>query len=579
MTSVFNATARCSRDACRRSDEQHDRHTRRMYENKSKGSLEAPWRWKRRKDVWRNFLAKPSRGDEKNEIEPRGIADGRASSVKNDDEFEQWQRRHQPQVQAVPLERRERAAMEETPGPIGWATTGKLMLNILKMRNVWTRNGWGRKQTSGSQSKKTERSWWGRPCSTGRLWTRRRREKSQKDWWKSRSWLRPRWIKRRTNGERERRHSLRNIIWVRSKWKKVDRKNWNTMSRHWRTRIRLVGKGNLETNHDEMGGRSEDRWGTRIREVSTRGSWHQAETRWSEDDLFAAMPPFEAKNALFAHVAGVGEKRRQQGQEEVKVMFVDLKKVHLTSASTKKELKRMRSKMSECYGVKVRRILGTGRRDVREIQILGGNLRWTDQGLEQGASDEHREAQMEGIGLTWNRRWSTDGQQCSSQAGSDWTGRGRGNGRRNGGNEVGKFSRNAELHNHSVAWRRLWITWAWTVGRAIRCEGHLQEDGESDTRKRLKNSWISFETSGESDVGDDSLGTRRGDARRCPCGLSLGGTSRTGNQRAEAWRSWWSTARCSHSGRGRKLRVRYGQRKPNIMRWFQRRRKVSGCIQ
>ena len=35
-----------------------------------------------------------------------------------------------------------------------------------------------------------------------------------------------------------------------------------------------------------------------------------------------------------------------------------------------------------------------------------------------------------------------------------------------------------------------------------------------------------FERSGESDVGDDSLGTRRGDARGCPCGPRLGRSSR-----------------------------------------------------
>ena len=46
---------------------------------------------------------------------------------------------------------------------------------------------------------------------------------------------------------------------------------------------------------------------------------------------------------------------------------------------------------------------------------------------------------------------------------------------------------------------------------------HEEEDEEGMTI---------FERSGESDVGDDSLGTRRGDARRCPCGPSLDGTSR-----------------------------------------------------
>ena len=71
----------------------------------------------------------------------------------------------------------------------------------------------------------------------------------------------------------------------------------------------------------------------------------------------------------------------------------------LTFAATETELKRIRSKMSEWYGVKVRGTLGTGRRDVREIEIQRGNLRWTDQGLEKGTSSEHRVAQMEGMGV------------------------------------------------------------------------------------------------------------------------------------------------------------------------------------
>ena len=36
---------------------------------------------------------------------------------------------------------------------------------------------------------------------------------------------------------------------------------------------------------------------------------------------------------------------------------------------------------------------------MREIEIPRGNLRWTDQGLEKGASSEHREAQTEGMGF------------------------------------------------------------------------------------------------------------------------------------------------------------------------------------
>ena len=44
------------------------------------------------------------------------------------------------------------------------------------------------------------------------------------------------------------------------------------------------------------------------------------------DDLFAAMPPLEAKKALFAFVSGVREKRPAQGHDEVKLMFVDVKR-------------------------------------------------------------------------------------------------------------------------------------------------------------------------------------------------------------------------------------------------------------
>ena len=47
--------------------------------------------------------------------------------------------------------------------------------------------------------------------------------------------------------------------------------------------------------------------------------------------MFAAMPPLEAKKALFAFVTGVREKRRAQGRDEVKLMFIDLKTAHLNA--------------------------------------------------------------------------------------------------------------------------------------------------------------------------------------------------------------------------------------------------------
>ena len=46
-------------------------------------------------------------------------------------------------------------------------------------------------------------------------------------------------------------------------------------------------------------------------------------------DLFAAMPPLEAKKTLFAYVAGVRGHREREGDEEIKMAFVDVKKAHL----------------------------------------------------------------------------------------------------------------------------------------------------------------------------------------------------------------------------------------------------------
>ena len=187
-------------------------------------------------------------------------------------------------------------------------------------------------------------------------------------------------------------------------------------------------------------------------------------------DDFAAMPPLEANKALFAFVAGMREKRRVQGHDEVKLMFVDVKKAHLNAkcdeeawvelpgefnnfgryAKLKRWLYGMRkaasgwedvyarrlvedgfqrgraastifyhpktqvrvvvhgddftfagteAKAREWYDVKVRGVLGSGKRDVHEIVILGRNLTWTEEGLQYEGSDKHRRALLEGLGL------------------------------------------------------------------------------------------------------------------------------------------------------------------------------------
>ena len=59
------------------------------------------------------------------------------------------------------------------------------------------------------------------------------------------------------------------------------------------------------------------------------------------DDLFAAMSLLEAKKALFAFVVGVREKIPAQGQDDVKLMFVDVKKVHLNAKCDEEEMGRV----------------------------------------------------------------------------------------------------------------------------------------------------------------------------------------------------------------------------------------------
>ena len=70
-----------------------------------------------------------------------------------------------------------------------------------------------------------------------------------------------------------------------------------------------------------------------------------------------------------------------------------------TVAGTESELKRIQAKMHEWYDVKVRGVLGSGKRDVHEIEILGRNLTWTEEGLEYEGSNKHRQALLEGLGL------------------------------------------------------------------------------------------------------------------------------------------------------------------------------------
>ena len=76
-----------------------------------------------------------------------------------------------------------------------------------------------------------------------------------------------------------------------------------------------------------------------------------------------------------------------------------------TFAAKESELRRVRSKMSEWYDIEAR--ASRGKRNVRETEILGRNVRWTDEGLECEASDKHRQVLMEEMTLC---KESNDGQ-------------------------------------------------------------------------------------------------------------------------------------------------------------------------
>ena len=54
-------------------------------------------------------------------------------------------------------------------------------------------------------------------------------------------------------------------------------------------------------------------------------------------------------------------------------------------AATESELRKILSNMCEWYDVMVCGVLGSGKRDVREEEIVGRNLRWTEERLEYEA--------------------------------------------------------------------------------------------------------------------------------------------------------------------------------------------------
>ena len=90
------------------------------------------------------------------------------------------------------------------------------------------------------------------------------------------------------------------------------------------------------------------------------------------DDLFAAMSPLEAKKALFAFAVEVREKRRAQGHDEVKLMFVDVKKVHLNAKCDEEEWVELLDEFKK--GWEVRLVEEMAIRDEKGSVGMGGRL-------------------------------------------------------------------------------------------------------------------------------------------------------------------------------------------------------------
>ena len=141
----------------------------------------------------------------------------------------------------------------------------------------------------------------------------------------------------------------------------------------------------------------------------------------------------------------------------------------------------------------MRGILGSGKRDVHEIEILGRNLTWTEEGLEYGGSDKHRRALLEGLGLSEESKAVNSAavkpEEISQEEDTEML----------EASETERFRSLAATLNYLNS----------KVGRAIRREGGVHEDGESDSRQlqEAEEGRQILEKSGESDVGDEIMET------------------------------------------------------------------------
>ena len=143
--------------------------------------------------------------------------------------------------------------------------------------------------------------------------------------------------------------------------------------------------------------------------------------------------------------------------------------------------------------------------DVREIEILGTSVSLSEEGLGREASGKRRRALLEGLGSI------EESKTVNSTAVKGWDpeeSRSARRRRRNaGGNGEDEFGG---------------LVAAGQVGRALRRERDMHEDGEPDTRRREKvQDGMQIPEGSGGDVGDAGVDTRPYD-RGCARGLGLG---------------------------------------------------------
>ena len=167
-------------------------------------------------------------------------------------------------------------------------------------------------------------------------------------------------------------------------------------------------------------------------------------------DLFAAMPPLEAKKMPFIMTFAGGASEKRGTKDEQKMMFIDVRKAHFNgvvddqewvlvnllldyhaysrfarirlllygtsksaifleknyaeklaavgfkgSRAVQVELDKMRGLVKKWYDVKDSGIMRSGTWDVKEVVVVRRSLKFTQMGLEYTSDDRHRDAILE----------------------------------------------------------------------------------------------------------------------------------------------------------------------------------------